>query len=160
LVLSDFVINGNNLHQDLFFLKEAVNLEELYLSNNKLYGSLKYLKKMKKLKKLDIGDTDIDSGLEHLPDSIEYFNCSVDKRKDAKCKTIYELLESLKGKSFSQKLYRTHPNATLTSKMIDTNEITKRLNYLNLSEKINIQSKEVFFKDSEEITPIEIKEKN
>jgi len=54
-----------------------VNLRELYLSGNKFTGSLEFLKDMNKLEELDINDTDIDSGLEYLPDSLERgFNCS------------------------------------------------------------------------------------
>jgi hypothetical protein len=51
-------------------------LKDLYLGNNKFYGSLEYLKDLRVLKCLDITDTDIDSGLEYLPESVEYFGCS------------------------------------------------------------------------------------
>ena len=37
---------------------------------------------------LEIANTDIDSGLEHLPDSLTSFDCSVDKREDAKVKKL------------------------------------------------------------------------
>ncbi|MCE8163163.1 MAG: serine/threonine-protein kinase [Candidatus Moeniiplasma glomeromycotorum] len=72
----------------------------------------------------------------------------------------YQEIET-KYNTFSQNTpYKIHPAAVLTSKMIDTKQINKQLDSLNLSDKINIQkSKEVFLKESEEIVPIEIKEK-
>ncbi|CAG8739047.1 21721_t:CDS:2, partial [Racocetra persica] len=70
LDLSDFVnlkilnCSGENyFRQDLSFLKGAVNLERLDLSNNEFFGSLIYLKEMDKLKILDIDKTNIDDGL-------------------------------------------------------------------------------------------------
>ncbi|MCE8163292.1 MAG: hypothetical protein I3273_03890 [Candidatus Moeniiplasma glomeromycotorum] len=96
-------LQGNNFHQDLSFLSGAVNLEILALGSwlftkksNKFYGSLEPLKEMKKLKSLDIVDTDIDSGLEYLPENIS-FHCSTSYRKDAKVKAIAELLAPYNG---------------------------------------------------------------
>jgi Leucine-rich repeat (LRR) protein len=59
-------------------------LEELYLgttdlyriffnSYNNFYGSLKPLEDLKKLKKLCVSNTEINRGLEYLPDSLEKF---------------------------------------------------------------------------------------
>jgi len=81
-------LKNNSFHQDLSFLEKAVNLRELCLGNNKFYGSLEYLKEMRKLEELNISDTDIDSGLEYLSGNIEKFNCSVNKRENAKVKVI------------------------------------------------------------------------
>ncbi|KLL04299.1 MAG: hypothetical protein MRECE_1c134 [Mycoplasmataceae bacterium CE_OT135] len=113
--LETLTLYNNNFHQDLSFLQGAVNLENLSLQKNKFFGSLKYLKEMNKLRFIDISNTDIDSGLEYLPDSVKSFNCSVDKRKDAKCQVIYDLFADENGKvekdhpwerikNFSQKL--------------------------------------------------------
>jgi len=55
-----------------------VNLEELYINNNYFYGSLEYLENLSKLRNLDISNTDIDRGLEYLPESVRIFNCSAD----------------------------------------------------------------------------------
>jgi hypothetical protein len=55
------------------------------------------LKNLTKLKILDISNTDINSGLEFLPASVEGFSCSVDLRKDAKCKIIYNLFANDRG---------------------------------------------------------------
>jgi len=49
------------------------------------------------LERLSISDTDVDSGLEYLPDSIETFYCKTDCKKDAKCKSIYNLFANDQG---------------------------------------------------------------
>jgi hypothetical protein len=69
----------------------------LWLGNNKFKGSLESLQNMSKLETLNINNTDIDSGLEYLPDSIKYFDCSVNERKEAKVKAIYDLFADEKG---------------------------------------------------------------
>jgi hypothetical protein len=90
-------LNNNNLNQDLSFLKDLVDLKESYLGNNKFCGSLKFLKDLRKLETLNISDTDIDSGLEYLPDSLKGFNCSAEEKKDAKCQNIYNLFANEQG---------------------------------------------------------------
>jgi len=52
---------------------------------------------LNKLKELDISNTDIDSGLEYLPESVEDFACSEDKRKNARCQTLYNLFANEQG---------------------------------------------------------------
>jgi len=47
---------------------------------------------MTRLGSLDISNTDIDQGLEYLPDSVEDFYCSIDEKKDAKLRNIINLL--------------------------------------------------------------------
>jgi len=49
------------------------------------------------LERLSISDTDVDSGLEYLSDSIETFYCTTDCKKDAKCKSIYNLFANDQG---------------------------------------------------------------
>jgi len=88
-------LNNNNLNQDLSFLSGLVGLKELYLCSNPLYGSLEYLSGMSKLEWLNISNTDLDSGLEYSPDSLKYFYCSADERKNAKCKTLGKQLNFL-----------------------------------------------------------------
>jgi len=64
---------SNQSVQDLYSssLNKFESLEELDLSVNKFYGSLKPLEDLTNLKNLTIGNTDIDSGLECLPNSLE-----------------------------------------------------------------------------------------
>ncbi|RHZ36532.1 leucine-rich repeat domain-containing protein [endosymbiont GvMRE of Glomus versiforme] len=86
----------NNFNQDLSFLSHLVNLKKLDLNNNPLYGSLEPLQLMNKLRWLDISNTDIDSGLEYLPNSLKEFICSTNIKKDAKVKVIEEDFEHFK----------------------------------------------------------------
>jgi len=55
---------------------------------NHFSGSLEPLKNLTQLRLLDIGNTDIDSGLEYLPTSLESFNCSSDEVRDFRVKTL------------------------------------------------------------------------
>jgi len=78
-------ISNNNLpEQDLSVFSKFTNLELLLIGGNnekhfkqskynKFKGSLEPLKNLTKLKNLYISNTDIDSGLEYLPESIEEF---------------------------------------------------------------------------------------
>jgi hypothetical protein len=69
---------------------------------------------MTKLKTLSINNTDLDSGLEYLAESVEKFKCSADQRKEAKCQAIFNLFANDQGevetenygeiKDFPQKL--------------------------------------------------------
>jgi len=100
------ISDNNFLEQDLSSFSNLVNLETLWIHNennssqerqgitNRFYGSLEPLKNLTKLRYLDVKNTDIDSGLEYLPDSLKIFNCSTDYRKDAKCQNVYNLLVS------------------------------------------------------------------
>ncbi|CAG8627318.1 20088_t:CDS:2 [Gigaspora margarita] len=91
---------SNNISSDLKPFSRFTNLEELILGErfgkkgdniqvlklNGFHGSLELLKNLTKLKKLDISNTDLDKGLEYLPESIEEFYFSADLREDAKQK--------------------------------------------------------------------------
>ncbi|RGB40046.1 hypothetical protein C1646_800907 [Rhizophagus diaphanus] len=93
----------NSFSQNLNYFSRFVNLKELLIGSidgdriqqgkfNNFYGSMKPLKSMIKLKNLSINNTDIDSGLEFLPDCITNFRCLADKRSEAKVKKIYDQL--------------------------------------------------------------------
>src|SRR6185295_20137122 len=101
--------------QDLSFFSNFPDLSVLLIHNddqekinqgiyNRFVGSLEPLKNLTKIERLYIDNTDIDSGLEYLPESVKDFNCSTDKRKDAKVKAIYDLLVNEPGKDFGEKL--------------------------------------------------------
>ncbi|CAG8835943.1 26187_t:CDS:2, partial [Racocetra persica] len=89
LEILDIRINNFSKKQDLTFLSHLVNLEIGQGTCNYFTGSLEFLKNLNKLKKLDIDGTDIDSGLEYLPNSIEKFYCAPRKREEAKVRTIH-----------------------------------------------------------------------
>ncbi|CAB4488102.1 unnamed protein product [Rhizophagus irregularis] len=95
----------NSFSQNLDCFSRFVNLKELFVGNtdgdriqqgiyNRFHGSLKPLKKLVKLESLSINNTDIETGIEFLPDSITNFRCLADKRSEAKVKKIYEQLEA------------------------------------------------------------------
>jgi hypothetical protein len=77
-------------NKDLSFISHLQHLKELWIENNFFIGSLEPLKGLTKLKKLNISDTDLDSGLEHLPDGLEIFGCS--STYEAKVKEIEQKL--------------------------------------------------------------------
>lgn len=87
------------LSRDLSFFSKFINLEELWISDNLFTGSLKFLEGMKNLKRLHIDNTDIDSGLEYLPKSIEELLCSADNSTEKKwaIKKIQTLLKGYEG---------------------------------------------------------------
>ncbi|CAG8561890.1 18484_t:CDS:2, partial [Racocetra persica] len=93
-------LDANNVSSNLEPFSGFINLEDLGLGmngyskettkkrGNKFYGSLEPLKNLNKLKKLDIANTDIDSGFEHLPASVEEICCSSKERSESKVKKI------------------------------------------------------------------------
>ncbi|CAB4388412.1 unnamed protein product [Rhizophagus irregularis] len=94
----------NSFSQKLNCFGRLINLKDLHIGNtnegrikqgiyNHFYGSLKPLKNTIKIENLSINNTDIDSGLEYLPDSIKIFQCSADKRPEAKVVRIFEQLK-------------------------------------------------------------------
>jgi len=97
-------IVGNNLpEQDLSVFSKFINLEVLLVGNgdqekikqniyNRFAGSLEPLKSLIKLKKLYISNTDIDSGVEHLPTSLEEIYCSSFIRPNSQVKEVSKRL--------------------------------------------------------------------
>ncbi|CAI2173372.1 6724_t:CDS:2 [Funneliformis geosporum] len=61
---------------------------------NRFIGSLEFLKNLVKLKSLHISNTDIDSGLEYLPSSIEEIYCSSQEISESKVLAIENLLKN------------------------------------------------------------------
>ena len=113
-------ICGNNITlSDLSCFSKFTNLKELKIGSmtggsdpasrerfakgiyNRFYGSLKPLQNLKELKKLSIANTDIDSGLEYLSESLEFIETRVGfeelERKDSKVNEIHEILELCEG---------------------------------------------------------------
>ncbi|MDR1670814.1 MAG: DnaJ domain-containing protein [Spiroplasmataceae bacterium] len=82
------VVNNNLEPISLDVFNDLVNLEGLLIGNldkekifsqvayNRFFGSLESLKKMNKLKTLEISNTNIDRGLEYLPESLEKITIS------------------------------------------------------------------------------------
>jgi hypothetical protein len=70
---------------------------------NKFHGSLKPLQNLSKLKKLDICNTDVESGLEYLPESLEEIYCSSKERSESKVKEFEKELASKKSPFYYNK---------------------------------------------------------
>ncbi|KLL04558.1 MAG: hypothetical protein MRERV_18c015 [Mycoplasmataceae bacterium RV_VA103A] len=109
-------ITDNNLpEKDLSVFSEFVNLELLWIGGsnkdhfskgiyNKFYGSLEPLKGLTKLKNLYIANTDINSGYEYLPISIEEIGFSCPERPASKVKEIAGQLEWISENFSGQQL--------------------------------------------------------
>jgi hypothetical protein len=70
--------------------------------NNNFFGSLKSLQKLTKLKRLDVSNTDISSGIEYLPNSLERINFSSEiKQRVAKVRNVELALEKFNFKRAS-----------------------------------------------------------
>ncbi|CAB4427326.1 unnamed protein product [Rhizophagus irregularis] len=80
--------------QDLSCFTPFINLERLCIVNNPFYGSLKPLRDFTYLKEIGIANTDVDNGLEYLPENFFNFNA-----------TASDL--GLTGAYFKRKLYCT-----------------------------------------------------
>jgi chromosome segregation ATPase len=91
------IMNNSFAEQNLSLLGSLTKLKELRLGNNRFHDSLEPLKNISGLKLLDIRNTDISRGLEHLPESIDFFNCLADIKKDAQVKKIYDLFANEQG---------------------------------------------------------------
>jgi len=103
--LIDLSLTNNNFPtQDLTSLTKFINLKQLDLGNtswtkindniyNHWTGSLQPLQNMQQLQRLVINNTDLDSGSEYLPVSIEEILCSRLQRPTSKVKLIAKELE-------------------------------------------------------------------
>jgi len=104
--LIDLRVSNNDLlnEQDLKCFSEFVNLRRLYLGTtepsniqkgiyNRFTGSLEPLKDLVKLKELAISNTDINGGLDFLPDSLEKIYCDNSQGNKVGCEKIREELE-------------------------------------------------------------------
>lgn len=97
--LVNFLAISNYFNEDLSCFSKFTNLTVLYIGrgqNSCFYGSLRHLKPLTKLYSLIITDTDIDSGLEYLPNSLENFWCGSVSRSNPKCLKLDEQLKRYK----------------------------------------------------------------
>jgi hypothetical protein len=147
--------NNNFSVRDLSIFSHLVELRSLDVSNdsqekinqniyNHFTGSLEPLKNLTKLKILWIKDTDINSGLEYLPDSLEEFYCSADLRKDAKCQIIYNSFADEQGlvevengyiKNFSQK-FQAYKQKPQVKTQIEENLFAEEITFEQLNQQL------------------------
>jgi hypothetical protein len=96
--------SSNCLPQNLSIFSEWSNLEVLRLGSNPFFGSLECLENLTRIKTLSISNTDIEGGLEYLPESLEKFCCFTSNlRGESKVKFIEQqlkpfLIDELLGK--------------------------------------------------------------
>ncbi|KLL04319.1 MAG: hypothetical protein MRECE_1c100 [Mycoplasmataceae bacterium CE_OT135] len=99
--LKELNISRNNfLAQDLSILGQFRWLKELRIANNNFFGSLEPLENLTELEILDISSTDIEEGIEYLPESVKFLFCDFKKNEDELSK-IYQELEFFRSKSES-----------------------------------------------------------
>jgi len=83
--------------QTLDIFATFINLKKLYINGyiyNRFYGSLEPLKNLNKLESIDIGNTDVDDGLEYLSSSlITIRQVGTYVRKNAGSLKIYDQLK-------------------------------------------------------------------
>jgi Leucine-rich repeat (LRR) protein len=104
--LTELSLTNNDFpSQDLSVFSRFVNLKILNVNNipaqkwkkglpyNRFYGSFAPLKNLIKLERLGIINTDIDSGLEYLSDSVKDIYCTSEEWKGAKVKKIEKELK-------------------------------------------------------------------
>jgi diadenosine tetraphosphate (Ap4A) HIT family hydrolase/ATP-dependent Lon protease len=154
-------LSGNSIHNDLTIFTRFVNLETLGLETqnysenfikekgNKFYGSLEILKDLTKLKELYLSNTDIDSGLEYLPENVEEIHCSRQKRPESRIRKIEKELKKGNSFVFSDNKYVKKPNIksqltyaeTLKVQLTSLEKELKNSNDKNDKEKPIIQRK-------------------
>jgi len=73
------------------------NLEEIVTTGKKDVENISKvtINNCSQLKEINISNTDINSGVEFLPNSLEKINYSFEKRQDSKVKEIKEQIDSL-----------------------------------------------------------------
>lgn len=98
-------VRVNKLEGDLSFFDSFTNLEELWIAYNNFSGSLKPLQKLTKLKDLDIDNTNIDSGLEYLSDSLEKIWCEGCGKLKEQLNSYSEKDEANYGNNATYKFY-------------------------------------------------------
>jgi len=141
-------IRDNNFaEQNLEIISDFVNLETLRLENtdkeriekgvyNRFYGSLEHLKGISKLERLGISNTDLDSGVEYLPESIKEIYCSVEERPECKLKVIKKELdlyqERLDTHNTKKRLNEMYPDKSV--KVLDNLWLESLKGHLDLSE--------------------------
>ncbi|KLL03021.1 MAG: hypothetical protein MRECE_32c002 [Mycoplasmataceae bacterium CE_OT135] len=133
--------NNNLAEQDLSIFSKLVNLESLWIGNNnqerisqgvydRFSGSLEPLQNLTKLKELDINSTDINRGLEYLPESIENFCCSAKWREGAKCQILEQELRKHGEPRYFNFINSLQSWRKANSELVET---ARLLNNLNLA---------------------------
>ncbi|CAG8728000.1 5073_t:CDS:2, partial [Racocetra persica] len=166
-------IHSNNFSEsDLTPFSRFINLRELMLSNleeekiqqgiyNRFTGSLEPLKNLTRLNTLAIHNTDIGSGLEYLPDSIQYFYFSDAKQErkagnianSEKIKIVRQQTEQLETQpaitpSSSKKSKKVKQKEKLTVTQEQIQQLQAELE-AKKSKNVNLEKEHSFYKNQE-----------
>lgn len=158
--------NNNFPEQDLSYLVRFTNLETLRLGTdnqtkihhniyNRWTGSLEYLQGMSKLARLGISNTDLNSGVEYLPESLagvsEYgskkITYSIQERPNSKVKEIIKPLDL-----FTSREYKNWINLNFAGLEIKS--------WLGIGLKIDDCEIANYFRNSKNLTPEEARQEN
>lgn len=154
-------INDNNFpSQGLSFLAPYKNLEMLDLGNNsneervkkgiynRFCGSLEPLKEMNNLWSLGIKGTDIDSGLEYLPENLQRFNCLTGVGVEAKVKKIYAICGASGSNNSSfgfdrEKYKKFRQEQKIATEQVSSNSKSKKNKNAKQKEKLEIAHEKI-----------------
>lgn len=146
--------NNNFQEQNLTCFSKFINLEKLFLGKimhdyggnwasrhlytsecNQFSGSLKPLQNLTKLKILDITNTNLDFGLEYLPESLEEIHCDISQSSETRCGILRQQLEPYEKRNdynVSWYDYQTwrKANQSLIDRQIEKEKIEQQLKEL------------------------------
>ncbi|WNE40518.1 MAG: hypothetical protein GBAus27B_000585 [Mycoplasmataceae bacterium] len=130
-----YLWNNNLKPTDLAVFSHLINLIHLEIGNtddqaqtnnyNKFFGSLSALANCTKLKELDIANTNINQGLEYLPESLETFSYSA-YDSNFKVQELEQAINQLGGdwKTYQEKFFEEWKNQGFNNQ-----EINERINF-------------------------------
>ncbi|CAG8776967.1 6488_t:CDS:2, partial [Gigaspora margarita] len=108
--------NNDFFSSDLTPLERFVSLRELRLNSGRFFGLLEPLKNLTRLEVLSISDTNIEGGLEYLPNSLQDLYCSARKRPESRIKIIEQEL-----RKFGDPNYEDNFEDKLVKELIEEN---------------------------------------
>ncbi|CAJ0912276.1 9073_t:CDS:2 [Entrophospora sp. SA101] len=94
------------------------SLKKLIIGNNRFYGNLEPLEKLVDLELLDIKHTDIEGGIEYLPESIKFLFCDFKKSEENELSKIYQELELFQNKALQEENKQLQEQKTDLKKQI------------------------------------------
>ena len=161
--LRELHLENNNFTGDLSPFSKFINLERLWININPFAGSLAPLQDLTKLWQLSISDTDIDSGLEWLTESVRWLSCSNYKTKEREVKKLDEQLTP-HGDNYNKERIKdwreaNHDLIIIVKKIKETEQMLNNLNKALLNQKLEEltdKALQVFIFESEsEITELQ-----
>lgn len=127
---------------DLTPFSNLVNCERIDLRDNPLTGSLAPLAGLGKLWWLDIRDTQLDSGLEYLPESLKSFDCKETKlvrelEKLGDSNSLLRIWKGWKSRGFTPQQAKSWIEAGLSKEETDFAAYLRDKHYFDSSQNLN-----------------------